>query len=152
MKYIFGSLSVWTTVHLVVLSSLSLALVDTTLILSDDALCSVKCSNGVKPVQRPGYHPPSDGCGSQGLEVPTFVCPYMTGCCNTHDDCYNICGVSRAKCDSDLVACISDTSEQPLLVQLLCPVQTILMDLGVRLLGCQPFHRTQNNSCICPPN
>ncbi len=34
--------------------------------------------------------------------------PDMTGCCNTHDMCYDACGSVKTDCDSQLKQCLQN--------------------------------------------
>jgi len=34
------------------------------------------------------------------------VMPALTECCNTHDYCYDICGIDKSLCDKDFERCV----------------------------------------------
>lgn len=121
--------------------------------LNPDLNCGKICLTG-HPVPRAGYQSSSDGCGSQGAKVPVELCPYMTACCDVHDICYDTCGASQKVCDDKLYACLSDNTSLSQLTpdnKLECQTEAALMYLGVRLLGCEPFFKSQNSSCDCSP-
>uniref|UniRef100_A0A8C7XXS3 Phospholipase A2, group XIIA n=1 Tax=Oryzias sinensis TaxID=183150 RepID=A0A8C7XXS3_9TELE len=74
----------------------------------DDGLCHYKCSDGYKPIARPGYKPsPPNGCGSPlfGFQFDIGI-PSMTKCCNQHDRCYDTCGREKHDCDEQFQECL----------------------------------------------
>ncbi|XP_036430737.1 group XIIA secretory phospholipase A2 isoform X2 [Colossoma macropomum] len=78
------------------------------LIGGSDGLCHYKCSDGYKPVPRPGYkQSPPNGCGSPlfGFQFD-FGIPSMTKCCNLHDHCYDTCGQEKHDCDKQFQGCL----------------------------------------------
>ncbi|KAM8843351.1 group XIIA secretory phospholipase A2 [Synchiropus picturatus] len=123
----------------------------------DDGLCRYKCSDGYRPVARPGYkHPPPNGCGSPlfGLQFDIGV-PSMTKCCNQHDRCYDTCGQEKHDCDQrfqDCLQTICRNVQQTLglakSVQACESAVTVLFD-AVLHLGCKPYLDSQRDSCVC---
>ncbi|KAM9857001.1 caspase-6-like [Aulostomus maculatus] len=123
----------------------------------DDGLCHYKCSDGYKPVPRPGYkQPPPNGCGSPlfGFQFDIGI-PSMTKCCNQHDRCYDTCGRGKHECDDQFQDCLETICRnvQRTLglahsVQACESAVTLLFD-AVMHLGCKPYLDSQRESCVC---
>ncbi|XP_042249624.1 group XIIA secretory phospholipase A2 [Thunnus maccoyii] len=123
----------------------------------DDGLCHYKCSDGYKPVPRPGYkQPPPNGCGSPlfGFQFDIGI-PSMTKCCNQHDRCYDTCGREKHDCDEEFQDCleticrnVQKTLGLAYSVQACESAVTLLFD-AVMHLGCKPYLDSQRDSCVC---
>ncbi|XP_071359981.1 group XIIA secretory phospholipase A2-like [Trachinotus anak] len=121
-----------------------------------DGLCHYNCSDGHKPVPRPGYkQSPPNGCGSSLFGFQFDGVPSMTKCCNQHDSCYDTCGREKRDCDEDLNHCLVTMCRNELgslesaqIVQACESVVTLLLDT-VRYLGCRPYQDSQRESCVC---
>uniref|UniRef100_A0AAR2IJP0 Group XIIA secretory phospholipase A2 n=1 Tax=Pygocentrus nattereri TaxID=42514 RepID=A0AAR2IJP0_PYGNA len=127
------------------------------LIGGSDGLCQYKCSDGYKPVPRPGYKlSPPNGCGSPlfGFQFD-FGIPAMTKCCNLHDRCYDKCGQEKHDCDERFQVCLETICRNVQMtlgldqsVQACESAVTLLFD-AVMHLGCKPYLDSQRASCIC---
>lgn len=123
----------------------------------DDGLCRYRCSDGYKPVSRPGYkQPPPNGCGSPlfGFQFDIGI-PSMTKCCNQHDRCYDTCGREKQDCDEQFHDCLETicrnvqrTLGLAQSVQACESTVTLLFD-AVMHLGCKPYLDSQRESCVC---
>lgn len=71
---------------------------------------SGKCSPGERLVQSPAlFH--SNGCGAGGLtlNLDSSGDPVaFEGCCDQHDACYSICGISKSICEQDFKKCLDN--------------------------------------------
>ncbi|XP_012724328.2 group XIIA secretory phospholipase A2 [Fundulus heteroclitus] len=122
-----------------------------------DGLCRYRCSDGYKPMPRPGYkHPPPNGCGSPlfGFQFD-FGIPSMTKCCNRHDRCYDTCGQEKHDCDEQFQDCLETicrnvqrTLGLAQSVQACESAVTLLFD-AVMHLGCKPYLDSQREACVC---
>ncbi|KAI4890064.1 hypothetical protein NFI96_017200 [Prochilodus magdalenae] len=145
------------------------------LIGGSDGLCQYKCSDGYKPVPRPGYKPPPpNGCGSPlfgfqasleelDLTLKRLVCylqfdigiPSMTKCCNLHDRCYDRCGQEKHDCDKQFQVCLETICRNVQMTLGLdqsvqaCESAVKLLFDAVMHLGCKPYLDSQRESCIC---
>nr|XP_004549461.1 group XIIA secretory phospholipase A2 isoform X2 [Maylandia zebra] len=111
----------------------------------DDGLCHYRCSDGYKPVPRPGYkNPPPNGCGSPlfGIQFDVGI-PSMTKCCNQHDRCYDTCGREKHDCDKEFQVCLEKICRN--VQRTLGLAQTV----QVMHLGCKPYLDSQRASCVC---
>lgn len=127
------------------------------LIGGSDGLCRYHCSDGYKPIPRPGYKPsPPNGCGSPlfGFQFDIGI-PSMTRCCNQHDRCYDTCGEEKRDCDEQFQVCLETICRnvQTTLgldhsVQACETAVTLLFD-AVMHLGCKPYLDSQRAACIC---
>ncbi|XP_022058607.2 group XIIA secretory phospholipase A2 [Acanthochromis polyacanthus] len=123
----------------------------------DDGLCHYRCSDGYKPIPRPGYkQPPPNGCGSPlfGFQFDIGI-PSMTKCCNQHDRCYDTCGREKHECDDQFQDCLETicrnvqrTLGLAQSVQACESAVTLLFD-AVMHLGCKPYLDSQRDSCVC---
>ncbi|MEQ2185671.1 hypothetical protein GOODEAATRI_020707, partial [Goodea atripinnis] len=122
-----------------------------------DGLCRYRCSDGYKPMPRPGYrHPPPNGCGSPlfGFQFDLGI-PSMTKCCNQHDRCYDTCGREKHDCDEQFQDCLETicrnvqrTLGLAQSVQACESAVTLLFD-AVMHLGCKPYLDSQREACVC---
>lgn len=120
-------------------------------------MCEYRCPGGAKPVPRPGHKPKSNGCGTGGLGIDVSEFPDFTKCCDKHDFCYDTCGRSRAKCDTDFKTCLEKVchrydkegrftrSSQ----RSNCDQTAGLMYGGTAGFGCGAYQESQKKACLC---
>jgi secretory phospholipase A2 len=102
--------------------------------------------------QRPtGQVSSINGCGSGKLMLPAFFTQFMRPCCNEHDLCYDICGVSKKKCDIDLESCMVQQCNNRLMsVERLACVQAVRTGMKVVNSVCFAFVGAQQRMCgVC---
>eukprot|EP00483_Globobulimina_turgida_P001601 UN01603 len=95
------------------------------------------------PCNKKGHLFTSNGCGSMGIKVT--LDPRVEHCCDTHDACYAVCGISRDYCDSQFNKCVvkgCGKDED-------CASSAAMITMGASLFGCEPFLETQKESCDC---
>ena len=119
--------------------------------------CSYQCPGGIKPTPRAGHKPTSNGCGSGGLSIDVSNYPDFVACCDAHDYCYDTCGESRAKCDSDFRKCMegvcfrykSEGRLKSAAKKAECDQTAGMMYGGTVGFGCAAYLESQKSACDC---
>merc|ERR1712003_449366 len=66
-------------------------------------------------------------------------------CCDFHDSCYGICGISRNFCDKDFQKCMNKECGK----DKECKSSAQMITMGAQLFGCGPFLEGQQSDCDC---
>mmetsp|Transcript_40390 Transcript_40390/g.66343 ORF Transcript_40390/g.66343 Transcript_40390/m.66343 type:complete len:230 (+) Transcript_40390:28-717(+) len=106
--------------------------------------CEYHCTDHRQtPWNKPDYVYQSNGCGAMGIKVN--VDPRIKHCCNTHDACYGVCGISRDFCDLQFKRCMDKgcKGDQQ------CISSAGMITMGAQLFGCEPFLQGQQSDCDC---
>jgi hypothetical protein len=98
----------------------------------------------------------ANGCGSKDFNVPDApilgLCSF-TPSCNTHDDCYAVCGSSKALCDLGFLVNLTVqcthcfVPNTPLFA--VCESVAFIYYVGVALGGGSAFGSAQETACCC---
>ncbi|OQS06660.1 phospholipase A2 [Thraustotheca clavata] len=95
----------------------------------------------------------ANGCGtdSMGIQVMTGDGVDFTSCCNWHDACYGICGVSKNMCEKRFEKCMKDmcAGEVGVDAQKSCESMADIYVMGPKLMGCPAFTKAQREACTC---
>ena len=116
-----------------------------------------RCSAGMTPVPKSRLKFESTGCSSIGAGSLMMTGgggnaekPY-TACCDQWHACYQVCGISKKKCDATFETCAKascetmDDSET-------CTKDAELSAMMLKLGGCQGFNQAQYAACDCVAN
>uniref|UniRef100_G3NNJ2 Phospholipase A2, group XIIB n=1 Tax=Gasterosteus aculeatus TaxID=69293 RepID=G3NNJ2_GASAC len=126
-----------------------------------DGVCQYRCRYGETPQKRPGYQlQEPNGCSSSlvGLQVNAVLdlgIPAMTNCCNQLDVCYDTCGTSKNRCDSEFRLCLhgicGDLKKSLGFVSKVqaCESMADVLHSTVGTLGCRPYMNSQRAACVC---
>ncbi|KAL6101682.1 pla2g12b [Pungitius sinensis] len=126
-----------------------------------DGVCQYRCRHGETPQNRPGYQlQEPNGCSSSlvGLQVNAVLdlgIPAMTNCCNQLDVCYDTCGTSKGRCDSEFRLCLhgicGDLKKSLGFVSKVqaCESMADVLHSTVGTLGCRPYMNSQRAACVC---
>ncbi|OQR92727.1 phospholipase A2 [Achlya hypogyna] len=137
----------------------ALALLSTTDAMFDsNPVCDARseiCSSakkGGKKVLAPkrDYKIWANGCGteSMGFSVMADDGTDFTSCCNWHDACYSICGISKNFCERRFEKCMKDkcaTEDDPKACQSMADIYA----MGPKLMGCPAYTKAQKEACVC---
>eukprot|EP01084_Bolivina_argentea_P262374 443659_1 len=106
--------------------------------------CEYHCPHeDESPWNKKGHLFSSNGCGSMGIRVN--LDSRIEHCCDTHDACYSVCGISRDYCDMQFNKCIKKGCGK----DHECASSADMITMGTALFGCEPFLKTQRESCDC---
>ena len=90
----------------------------------------------------------SNGCtGSDMFQVDGQE--DFTYCCDLHDACYETCGVSRKKCDTEFKKCMLDLCDSQFSENPKCLQAAKTYHLGVTALGSSFYQEAQSDHCEC---
>eukprot|EP00484_Ammonia_sp_Unknown_P024470 CAMPEP_0197025110 /NCGR_PEP_ID=MMETSP1384-20130603/5541_1 /TAXON_ID=29189 /ORGANISM="Ammonia sp." /LENGTH=166 /DNA_ID=CAMNT_0042453601 /DNA_START=130 /DNA_END=630 /DNA_ORIENTATION=+ len=66
-------------------------------------------------------------------------------CCDEHDACYGICGISRDFCDEEFNRCMNKGCGK----DQQCLQSASMITMGASLFGCEPYLQGQRDDCDC---
>ncbi|RHY44600.1 hypothetical protein DYB30_010013 [Aphanomyces astaci] len=125
-----------------------------------DQVCEPKSTickpkRGVKTVLSPKkkYKVWANGCGTDsiGFQLMGDENLDFTECCNWHDACYGICGISKTLCEKKFSKCMKDKCalEPTTELQKSCGTTAELYAMGPNMMGCPAFTAGQKEACEC---
>jgi len=127
---------------------------------SNNNECKFTCPNkNHKPLLNKEYIFTSNGCGAHGIKIN--VNNDIEECCDLHDACYSICGISRDFCEQQFDKCLkqkcrnfnnnnnNNNNRHGIKNEQNCLETINLLTMGSSMFGCQSFVSSQNESCIC---
>jgi secretory phospholipase A2 len=101
-------------------------------------------------VQRLNPLPTSNGCSKPaGLVVGGEE--DFTYCCDRHDACYSICGVSKQYCEKDFGKCMKELCWEIFPENLQCSQAAQMYQMGTTMFGSSGFQTLQYDFCECVP-
>eukprot|EP00977_Amphora_coffeiformis_P025438 scaffold19791_cov142-Amphora_coffeaeformis.AAC.2 len=111
-----------------------------------------KCSAGYTPVPKSRLKWESMGCASMGGGSMMMMAgggaeddkPYEA-CCDQWHACYQICGVSKATCDTTFETCAKEACAEDATCKQNVEINAMMMQIG----GCQKFNEAQVKVCEC---
>ncbi|CCI47299.1 unnamed protein product [Albugo candida] len=114
--------------------------------------CEVKhCTSKETPVPIKDYVFTSNGCGMAGAPMKGYE--FLSDCCDLHDACYSVCGITKAYCDSSLKKCMTENCDgvTDKKKKEKCDRALSIYNLGAKLVGCPAFTAAQKEACYCVP-
>jgi hypothetical protein len=129
-------------------ASLSLLLLSLVLALSRaQQQCKFSCPDPTKAPVQAARLPYSNGCSVPSfIQLPDFD---FSTCCDQHDACYMVCGVSKELCEKDFGACLTSLCETKYDRDKSCSDTANTFVMGVRMFGCPAFMGSQQSACDC---
>jgi secretory phospholipase A2 len=107
------------------------------------------CPTGSRNVQKLEPMPESNGCSTMGIKVGGEE--DFTACCDLHDACYQTCGVSQQKCDSDFGKCMNHLCDSLFSTNKQCRGAAQMYHMGVSMFGGGGYQDSQELACTCIP-
>ena len=90
------------------------------------------------------------------LQMNMSSYPGFEECCNIHDECYDMCNMSRDQCDNSFRICLSEScaknnnnNNNNNRHQVKCRHLATMMNFAVRAFGCNSYQRAQGDACLC---
>nr|CCA22345.1 phospholipase A2 putative [Albugo laibachii Nc14] len=107
------------------------------------------CSLKQVPVPIRDYVFTSNGCGMAGAPMKGYE--FVSDCCDLHDACYSVCGITKAHCDSSMKKCMTETCNGVTAPEQKkkCDAALSIYNLGAKVLGCPAFTQAQKEACYC---
>ena len=92
---------------------------------------------------------------SNGCSKPAFIQVEgeedFTHCCDLHDTCYGICGMSKAYCDNDFKSCMKKLCDTTFKNSPKCKGAAETYAMGTMLFGQSGYDDSQKEHCLCIP-
>lgn len=105
------------------------------------------CTDGMTPVQNP-RPVTSNGCtGADFIELDGEE--DFTSCCDEHDACYQVCGMSKKKCDHKFWECMEHMCLTVFPENKKCKKAANIYYLGTSTLGNAFYEDAQSDHCMC---
>lgn len=143
ISFDLNSISFFTLAHILMLlfnGSLAVKAINN----NNDNDCMYECNSSTeRPWITVGHEFTSNGCGTREMKVS--VDPRIPECCDIHDACYEICGISRNFCDKKFNQCMNRRCEG----DRECMSSASMITMGVAIFGCSPFISAQQQACDC---
>ena len=120
--------------------------------------CFYSCPKGMVAVASTNYIPQANGCGSLGFNLAqeNLPLPGMEQCCNSHDFCYDTCGVDKEDCDKEFRRCLYQNcrdayshQESNYLTDTKCKAGAKILYSSTLALGCLSYRKAQDKACKC---
>ncbi|CAK4066621.1 unnamed protein product [Aphanomyces euteiches] len=97
----------------------------------------------------------ANGCGTDSLGFQVVANDELdfTTCCNWHDACYGICGISKQLCERKFEKCMKDHCKtlhgENTEAAKSCESTADLYAMGPKYMGCKAFTAGQKEACDC---
>jgi secretory phospholipase A2 len=117
---------------------------------SHGAVGDESCPDSHVLVQKLGSLPASNGC-SKPAGITVGGEEDFTYCCDRHDACYSICGVSKQYCEQDFGKCMKALCETAFSSNPQCSSAAQMYQMGTTMFGSSGFQELQNDFCECVP-
>ncbi|KDO24516.1 hypothetical protein SPRG_10331 [Saprolegnia parasitica CBS 223.65] len=118
-----------------------------------DARSDICAKKGKVLAPKRDYKIWANGCGteSMGFQVMNDDGVDFSSCCNWHDACYGVCGISKAMCERKFEKCMKDlcANESGVDAQKSCDSMAEIYAMGPKLMGCPAFTKAQKEACTC---
>jgi hypothetical protein len=85
----------------------------------------------------------ANGCGTASVKVDHD--PVVVPCCNFHDTCYSICGMTHKECESKFKKCIAKSCAG----DESCQNRHNMLTMGTSMFGQSIFEESQSTYCEC---
>lgn len=110
---------------------------------------SRSCSGANKmTVQKKGKRLVSNGC-SKPAGIKVMGEEDFTYCCDRHDACYSVCGMSKQDCDIDFGKCMKKLCKTKYSHNQQCSAAANMYEMGTTIFGSAGFDSTQEDFCAC---
>ena len=133
--------------------TLAFAIVSTVLLVATTAPVAVveasQCPSGQLATMKPKFTFTTNGCGAGGMMIQTD--DDFTPCCDKHDACYSVCGISKALCEDKFKKCLNKHCETKSKNPESCSGSANMFAMGATALGGNAFEEAQKDSCYCVP-
>lgn len=111
----------------------------------------VQCADNEIAVQTEGIRPKSNGCSK-----PDFIGALpgeedFTFCCDRHDTCYAMCGMSKEYCENDFNKCMKSLCKTNFARNTECKDAAEMYYMGVSMFGENGYGDSQDEYCQCIP-
>lgn len=110
-----------------------------------------QCADNEIAVQKEGLRPKSNGCSK-----PDFIGALpgeedFTYCCDRHDTCYAMCGISKDYCENDFNKCMKSLCKTNFSKNMECKDAAEMYFMGVSMFGSNGYEESQYEYCQCIP-
>jgi hypothetical protein len=110
----------------------------------------VHCTNGMNPVQNK-FPITSNGCTGTGF-IELEGEEDFTSCCDEHDACYQVCGMTKKRCDMKFWECLEHMCETVFTTNKQCRSAANIYYIATRTLGREFYEDAQSEHCQCVEN
>ena len=110
----------------------------------------VYCTDGMTPVQNK-FPITSNGCTGTGF-IDLVGEEDFTSCCDEHDACYQVCGMTKKRCDMKFWECLEHMCTTVFSTNKECRSAANIYYIATRTLGREFYEDAQSEHCQCLEN